>query len=682
MGFIERFMPRPNRLVKYRSTAIFILAGIAALLLIGLFFLKPDGFGDWILPGLVLVVLISCIAGILAYKQSTLISKLATEARRMADGHFDSDVDLFNRKDDLGQLSMSLNLLRKQLRGTTLSSKRLDRILGKMGDAVILTDPDGKIIRINEAAKNLLGRSENQLLNFPLREFVAPAHRGEFSLINDGRALETVFVSATDVEIPISYTSSSIDADDLEFAGYIITARNIAERKLTERRIRYLARIDALTKVSNRMQFQHLLQRSIARCRRHGKELALLYLDVDRFKDINDTYGHSAGDTCLEAVADRLGANLPGHAVIGRLAGDEFGVAIELDEPSENVPAYLQSVCKLLLSEISCLLVAQGHEIYMAISIGVARYPKDADNVIDLIRNADAALYHVKRSGGHDFEFFDPEMNALATERLMLKSKLRRSYELDELLMHYQPKIRLATGEIVGAEALVRWELSDRGLVLPSEFIPLAEETNLIVQIGEWVLNQVCADVSEWQMEVPSFGHISVNLSLKQLRQPNFSRRIQTIFSQHGISPASFELEITETTLMRDADDTVEILNELHELGLNLSIDDFGTGYSSLSALQQFPIGTLKIDKSFIRDMSASKDAATIVSTIIDMAHSMNMYVVAEGVESQLQLDLLKVLNCDYVQGLLFGEPMTATDYFELLRTQQGGAISHRSLFA
>ena len=675
-------MPLPKKFAKYQPTAVFMLAGLAALVLAGLFFLQPDRFGHWILPGLIIIGLISCIAGILAYKQSTIISQLAKEAGRLADGKFDTGLDPVDRNDDLGQLSMSLDQMRERLHGTTLSSRRLDRILGTMGDAVILTDPDGKIIRINEAVKDLLGRTEDQLVDFPISTFVAPANRAEFTLVNERRALETVFVSATGTEIPISYTSSSIDADDLEFSGFIITARNIAERKLTEQRIRYLARIDTLTKVSNRMQFQHLLQRSIARCRRRGKELALLYLDVDRFKDINDTFGHSAGDTCLEAVAQRLGIALPDHAIIGRLAGDEFGVVLELDESSDSVPAYLQSVCKLLLSELSRLLIVQGHEIYMATSIGVARYPKDADNAIDLIRNADAALYHTKRAGGHDFEFFDPEMNALAAERLMLKSKLRRSYELDELLMHYQPKIRLATGEIVGAEALVRWELSDRGLVLPSEFIPLAEETNLIVQIGEWVLNQVCADVSQWQKEVPSFGHISVNLSLKQLRQPNFSRRIKQIFGQHGISPGSFELEITETTLMRDTDGTVEILKELHDLGLNLSIDDFGTGYSSLSALQQFPIGTLKIDKSFIRDMTASKDAATIVSTIIDMAHSMNMYVVAEGVESQLQLDLLKILNCDYVQGLLFGEPMTAADYFELLRTEQGGVISYSPLFA
>jgi diguanylate cyclase (GGDEF)-like protein/PAS domain S-box-containing protein len=675
-------MPPLKTLTKYRAVAVFILAGIAAIIAIILYFLGPGWLDDWILPVFIAIGSISGLAAILAYKQLQVISRLARDASRLVDGDFNMPEIPVDSNDDLGQLSAALEQLRKQLHGTTLSRQRLDRILDAMGDAIILTDPDGKIIRVNEATTKLLGRPENKLIDMPISSFVATANRDSFTLNNEKRPLETVFVSGTETEIPISYTSSNIDADDLDFTGFVITARNIAERKISEQRIRYLARIDALTRVPNRMQFQHLLQRSIARSRRRRKELALLYLDVDRFKDINDTFGHSAGDACLEAAADRLAKILPDGAIIGRLAGDEFGVVLELDEPNDSISAYLQSISKLILAELSRLLIVQGNEIYMAISIGVARYPKDADNVIDLIRNADAAMYQIKRAGGHNFEFFDPEMTASAAERLMLKSKLRRSYERDELLMHYQPKISLATGEIVGAEALVRWELSERGLVLPSEFIPLAEETNLIVQIGEWVLNQVCSDVSRWQKEVTHLGHISVNLSLKQLRQPNFSAHIQKIFQRHDISPRSFELEITETTLMRDPESTVEILNELHKLGLNLSIDDFGTGYSSLSALQQFPIGTLKIDKSFIRDMTASKDAATIVSTIIDMAHSMNMYVVAEGVESELQLDFLKVLNCDFVQGLLFGQPMAALDYFDLLRTEQKGRVSHNSLSA
>jgi diguanylate cyclase (GGDEF)-like protein/PAS domain S-box-containing protein len=669
-------------LAKYRAAAAFMLAGLAALIASFLYFLGQGRLDDWILPMLVVMGIMSCIAAVLAYRQLNAVSRLAGDASRLAGGDFNMPEILIDGNDDLGKLSAALDEMRKQLHGTTLSRQRLDRILGAMGDAIILTDTDGEIIRVNEAATNLLGHPENRLVGMPISSIVAPASRDSFTLVSQKRPLETVFVTGKETEIPVSYTSSTIDADDLDFTGFIITARNIAARKITEQRIRYLARIDALTRVPNRMQFHHLLQRSISRSRRHRKELALLYLDVDRFKDINDTFGHSAGDACLEAVADRLGKILPDGAIIGRLAGDEFGIVLDLDEPSDTIPAYLQSILKLILNELSRLLIVQGNEIYMAISIGVARHPKDADNVIDLIRNADSALYHTKRAGGHNFEFFDPEMNALAAERLMLKSKLRRSYELDELLIHYQPKVSLATGAIVGAEALVRWELTERGLVLPSEFIPLAEETNLIVQIGDWVLNKVCSDVSRWQKEISSLGHISVNLSLKQLRQPNFSHHIRKIFQQHDILTSSFEFEITETTLMRDPESTIEILNELHGLGLNLSIDDFGTGYSSLSALQQFPIGTLKIDKSFIRDMTASKDAATIVSTIIDMAHSMNMYVVAEGVESYLQLYLLKVLNCDFVQGLLFGQPMTATDYFNLLLTEQEGRIAKGSIFA
>jgi EAL domain-containing protein (putative c-di-GMP-specific phosphodiesterase class I) len=318
----------------------------------------------------------------------------------------------------------------------------------------------------------------------------------------------------------------------------------------------------------------------------------------------------------------------------------------------------------------------------MTASLGVAYYPKDAENVIDLIRNADAALYSAKKSGGNIFHYYAPRMNEAAVERLMTKSKLKRAFERDELRVHYQPKYDIESGEVIGAEALVRWELPDRGLILPADFIPIAEETNLIIELGEWVLDKVCEDFRYWQRSVPSGGRVAVNLSLKQLRQPNFINRITSIMRGHEISPTSLELEITETTLMENPDRTIKLLDQLYSLGLHLAIDDFGTGYSSLSALQQFPISTLKIDKSFVRDVANNPDDAILVGTIVQMGRNLKMDVVAEGVETEQQLVFLQSLDCTFAQGLLFGEPMSSDNYLELLLAQVEGTDEHQALFA
>ena len=440
----------------------------------------------------------------------------------------------------------------------------------------------------------------------------------------------------------------------------------ITERRKAEQRIRYLARIDALTKVPNRMQFQHLLQRAIARAKRSRKSLCLFYIDIDRFKEINDTFGHLAGDTTLETVARRLNEALPDDTVVGRLAGDEFAVIIDrLDNSPETLPK-LDKLARQLLDRLADPFYVQGHEVFMTASMGIACYPTDAPDVIDLIRNADAALYHAKKSGGNVFAYYSPDMNEAAVERLMTKSKLKRAFE---------------RGEVVGAEALVRWELPERGIILPSDFIPIAEETNLIVEIGEWVLDRVCEDFRYWQRSVSSPGRVSVNLSLKQLRQPNFINRISGILRSYEVSPTSLELEITETTLMENPARTIKLLDELYALGLHLAIDDFGTGYSSLSALQQFPISTLKIDKSFVRDVAVNPDDATIVATIVHMGRSLKMDVIAEGVETEEQLNFLQSLDCTYVQGLLFGDPMSSDNFLELLLKQADGTDEHRALF-
>jgi diguanylate cyclase (GGDEF)-like protein len=402
---------------------------------------------------------------------------------------------------------------------------------------------------------------------------------------------------------------------------------------------------------------------------------------VDRFKDINDTFGHSAGDTSLEIFSQRIIDVLPPESVPGRLAGDEFCVLLKTSSQIDSVAEEVHAIGQKLLHSVGRPFRVQGEEIFMSTSIGAAIYPRDGENVVDLLRNADAALYQAKRAGGNCIEFYGNHLAKAGEERLMLKSKLRRAFEREELRLDYQPKYRLSDGRLAGVEALIRWDLPERGIVLPSDFIPIAEESNLILQLGEWVLDRVCSDFKEWQRAMPSPCRVSLNLSLRQLLQQRFLEGFRKTFRRHSVSPTCFELEITETTLMQDVDRTIKVLDALYGMGLHLAIDDFGTGYSSLSALQQFPISTLKIDQSFVRDIGINKDNAALVRTIIQMARNLSLDVVAEGVENEEQLDFLRANRCDIVQGHLFGAPMSAADFRQLLIADAEGSGRYRALF-
>mgnify|MGYP001822127642 FL=1 len=637
----------------------------------------------WIVGGtLVVLILCGAVLWLFIRNQSQRIERLKIQAEKFRDADFGEPLQE-TQNDELGELAAVFNDMRERLRNTTISRDYVDTILSGMNEAIIVTADDGKIERINTATTHLLGYDDDELLGVSIDFLVDTNKTGSLAdLKPSGLPKEAMFESKFGESIPVSYTCSIIDSNDGETLNRIYAAQNITERRRAEKRIRYLARIDALTKIPNRMQFQHLLQRSIARARKARNPLCLFYIDVDNFKEINDTFGHLAGDTTLETVAERLAAALPEHSIIGRLAGDEFAVMVDRLGPDGQGLKSTRELAKTLLSRLSDPFFVQGHEVFMTASMGIAFYPEDAVNVIDLIRNADAALYHAKKRGGNDYSFYEPKMNEASVDRLMTKSKLKRSFERDELLVHYQPKYNLQTGEVFGAEALVRWELPERGLVLPSDFIPIAEETSLIIEIGEWVLDKVCEDFRIWQKTVSSPGRVSVNLSLKQLRQLNFIKRIRSILRGHEVSPTSLELEITETTLMENPTRTIKLLDQLYGLGLHLAIDDFGTGYSSLSALQQFPISTLKIDQSFVRHIATNPDDATIVDTIIQMGRNLNMDVVAEGVEEEEQLDFLQEHGCTYAQGLLFGDPMSADNYLELLLAQADGTDSFRALFA
>lgn len=642
-------------------------------------------FGRWlwiiVTAGLIITAVLTLVAWLLARRLERPIVELIRSAERIGEGDY-TRPHAVTSNDEMADLEMALDRMRQNLRQTTITKDYLNTVLNSMNDAVLVTSPDGTVTRVNDAAVRLFGYSEDEIAGKPFIALIAESEKDNFSLDSSGgETRETVIATRSGQTIPVSLSGAPIAANDPQFKGTIYVVRNITDRKRAERRIRYLARYDALTKVPNRMQFQHMLQQAIARARKADRSIVLLYLDMDRFKEINDTFGHAAGDRTLEVLTERLTRILPREAVVGRLAGDEFGLFIEGFTEAEHERTQAANLARMVLAEVGKAYYVDEQEVFLTASVGIALCPKDAENVIDLIRNADAAMYHSKQNGGNSFAFYSPEMNAAAVERLMLRSKLRRALERDELVMFYQPKIDLHSGRIVGAEALLRWRLPGHGDIPPAQFIPLAEETNLILGIGEWVLNRVCSDYRRWTERIANPGRVSINLSLKQLRQASFITRCRAVFRRHEVSPTCFELEITETTLMADPKRTIKLLNELYAMGLHLSIDDFGTGYSSLSALQQFPIHTLKIDQSFVRDAAVNPDDATIVRTIIDMGKALEVEVVAEGVENEEQFSLLRARGCHFAQGRLFGDAMSSDEFLALLMAQASGRSNVSRLF-
>ena len=658
---------------------LLVVAGVAIFALLRYF--TSQGLSSSTVAWAISAVAIIAVGGAtwlafaLGRRITQTVQQLNDSTNRMSQGDFTQPVAIL-RSDELGDLQRTVDQMRKSLAVTTVNKNYLDNVLNSMPDAVFVARPDGSIKFTNLAAQRLIGASSQTLNERYVASLLhAPELNDEERLKRASEIGEAVLRTETGQTIPVSFSGSVIDTAEAQFSGHIYVARDITERKRAERRIRYLARYDALTKIPNRMQFQHLLQQAIARSLRTRSGLALLYLDMDHFKEVNDTFGHGAGDRVLEVLTDRLTAVLPAETVLGRLAGDEF--ALFIDGISESTA---REVVRLLSQDILSAVAQPFHvgqqEVFLSASIGVALCPRDAENVIDLIRNADAAMYYSKQNGGNSCAFYSPEMNAASVERLMLKSKLKRAIERDEFVVAYMPKVDCSTGRIMGAEALLRWRLPGHGDIPPSQFIPMAEENNLISSIGEWVLNRVCLDYRALEAAGRAPGRIALNLSLKQLRQASFILDCKSVFTRHGVSPKQLELEITETTLMADPKRTIGMLNELAALGLHLSIDDFGTGYSSLSALQQFPIGTLKIDQSFVRDANTDRNDATIVRTIIEMGHSLGMHVLAEGVETQAQLEFLRRAGCDYAQGQLFGEPCPADALGAMVARQLATGVS------
>lgn len=449
--------------------------------------------------------------------------------------------------------------------------------------------------------------------------------------------------------------------------GVVLTSRDVSERKKAQARAQYVSQHDVLTGLPNRLLMQDRLNQAITQARRNGSLVALMFIDLDRFKLVNDSFGHLIGDALLKQVAIRLTHCLRDTDTVARLGGDEFTIMLP-DAASAQV---VGEVAQRVLSDFNQPFSDGEQEMYVSASIGISLFPRDGASPDELVKHADTAMYSAKDSGRNNYRYFTEDLNHEVREKVMLESGLRRAIERGELRLHYQPKIDLITNRVIGAESLVRWQHPTRGLIPPGKFIPVAEESGLIVQLGEWVLRAACEQVRAWQRDGLDI-QVAINVSARQFQQPNLADLIMGIMQDTGVDPQFVEIELTESAFMNvaDAETSISTLERMKASGIAISIDDFGTGYSSLSYLKRLPLDILKIDQSFVRDIATDRNDAAIVRAIIGLARSLNIKVIAEGVEDDSQLSFLNQHGCNYGQGYLFGRPLVPESLIELVKQQ------------
>jgi len=559
---------------------------------------------------------------------------------------------------------------------------RLGRILNSSKNEIYIFDARTfTFIEVNEGAQKNLGYSTTELVQMTPFDIQAEYSKEKFiasvqPLINNHKkqhTFETIHKRKDGSTYPVEVRLQLSHTEETPIFFAII--QDISERRKNEEQIRYLAYYDSLTDLPNRRFFMEKLTQSLNHARRHSSKIAVLYIDLDRFKQINETLGHSTGDALLKGVADRLNTVMRDSDCISRneqdnatndiyrLGGDEF--TIFLNDIKEYEDAAL--VARRIQESLRQAIIVEGREIYINTSIGIAVYPNDGNNIEDLLKNADTAMYHAKDTGRNNYRFYNDSMNSKALESLDMENKLRKALELNEFEIHYQPKINIVTSQITGVEALLRWKHSEDGWISPADFIPIAEDNGLIIPIGNWVINSALQQCKKWHDAGFKKMCVAINLSGRQFPSGDLAQVIQENLDNHQVSPQHVEFEITESILMEDADLAARILGKLKHMGFTISIDDFGTGYSSLSYLKKFPVDTLKIDRSFIRDVHTDVDDAAISSAIIAMAHSLGLKVVAEGVENNEQLTFLKERHCNEVQGFYFSKPVPADQVTALL---------------
>ncbi len=543
-------------------------------------------------------------------------------------------------------------------------------------EAIMITDSMNNIIKINQAFTDITGYSEAEVVGKNPRMLKSGRHEPDFyrtlwqTLLATGNWHGEIWDRRRNGEIyPKWVTINSVRNEQGEITNFIALFSDITERKASFERIQRLAHYDTLTNLPNRSLLNERLESAIAGAKRNSFRIGILFLDLDRFKNVNDSLGHFAGDLLLQTVANRLKRCVRDMDTVARLGGDEFVVILNGIKEAADAAHVAQKILETLSESV----MIEDQEIVTTPSIGISIYPDDGQNHTSLIKNADAAMYHAKDLGRGNFQFFTQDMNEKASRQLSFESELKLALKREELFLEYQPQIDIKSGRLVGVEALLRWHHPGRGLVPPAVFIPVAEECGAIAAMGEWVIRAACIQNSIWHTAGLPVVPVAVNLSAVQFRQKDIVDMIGRILKETGLPPPLLELEMTESILMKEADVTIGTLRAIKEMGLRLSIDDFGTGYSSLSYLKRFPIDKLKIDQSFVRDIATNQDDAAIIRTIITMGHSLRLQVIAEGVETLEQLAFLKEEGCDEAQGYHFGRPMPASQ-FEALLGKEGGA--------
>ena len=556
-----------------------------------------------------------------------------------------------------------------------VEKERAQVTLNCIGDAVICTDASGNITFLNLVAEKMTSWSRQDAFGRPMAEVfrILDANTREPTPNPMERSVEQnctvhlpancILVRRDGTEIPIEDSVAPIHDREGKATGAVIVFRDVSAARAMALEMTHSAQHDFLTGMPNRMLLNDRVSQAIAWAQRHSKKVAVLFLDLDGFKHINDSLGHPTGDKLLQSVAKRLVDCVRGSDTVSRPGGDEFVVLLTEVGQSEDAAITARRMLQTV-AEAHCI---DQHDLHVTTSIGLSVFPDDGSDAETLIKNADTAMYQAKENGRQSYQFFKPAMNVRAVERQSIEESLRRALERGEFVVHYQPKVNLSTGQISGAEALIRWKHPVRGLVPPGDFIPIAEDCGLIVPIGNWVLREACKQACTWVKEGLPLITMAVNISALQFRDEGFLDGVFRILREECLDPKLLELELTESVLMKRAESTQAILKTLRASGVQMAVDDFGTGYSSLSYLRKFPIDALKIDQSFIRQITTAPDETTIVTAVISMGRSLKLRVVAEGVETQEELAFLQARQCDEAQGYYFSRPVLPEQFAKLL---------------